>query len=567
MKIERLDGLIFETMIRGGFKNLCNHEKQINDMNVFPVPDGDTGYNMRRTLENGINHAKSNKHMGCYLKELSKGMLLGARGNSGVILSQLFRGMADELERDSFVDAGELRDALIRAYKTAYSAVIRPVEGTLLTVSREGIENIRSQIRRGTTCDMVMSMYLAEMKKSVRHTPEILAALKEAGVLDSGAVGYITVVDGMTRAMYGEDIELMGETVESNVEKTDFKSEIDANTPFLYGYCMEFLLQLSNHKLSIKDFNLESFIKCLSKQGSSLVVIQSDSIVKVHIHTFSPEKIIEIARQYGEFVSFKLENMQVQHEELEVRKTISGEVAATSIDENSFTNSSKASCSHKKLAIVAVAEGSGISDILRGCGCDIVLEGGQSMNTSSEDFVRAYYALDADRIIVLPNNSNITQSATQAVEISKLTNITIIPTKSVMEGYYALALGSPDIENVDERMEKMKDGANSITTVYIARAVKDYVDSFFSCKRGEYIGLVGKKLISADTDIVKALVKAISSVGDIENKGSFVILKGAKMDENVEARIDEALDKSFPDIDREFLDGGQKIYDVVVGIV
>ena len=566
MIIKRLNGTIFEAMIKGGFLNLCNHEKEINDINVFPVPDGDTGYNMRRTLENGIKNAESNVHLGIYLKNLSQGMLLGARGNSGVILSQLFKGMSKELERNSVVDAGELRDALIRAYKTAYSAVIHPVEGTLLTVAREGIENIRSQIGRNTTCDMVMSMYLAEMKKSVRHTPEILATLKEAGVLDSGAMGYIMIVDGMTRTMFGEELKPSNEIVVKDNKETTTPVQLGMNGEFTYGYCLEFLLQLLSSKRAFKEFNLQTFIQNLTKYGNSLAVVQSENIVKVHIHTFKPEKVLALARKYGEFIAFKMDNMQVQHEEHEKIEETKNKESIT--NEGMYINQDKMNGSHQSIAVVAVADGEGISNILLGCGCSIVLKGGQSMNVSSEDFVKAFDLLDTDRIVVLPNNENITPTAVQASKIcNSKKDIVVIPTESVMEGYYALAFGFLDVEDPVECIKQMKEGAESILTVCVAKAVKDYSNSTFSCKKGDYIGFIGKKLVSANSDMTKALLDAIAQVEDLENRGSFVILKGLKIDDELQEKLETELEEKFPDIERDFLDGGQKIYDVIVGII
>lgn len=567
MKLERINGVIFEAMVKGGYNNLCLHEKEINDMNIFPVPDGDTGYNMRMTLENGIKHARSNKHLGEYLNELNHGMLLGARGNSGVILSQLFHGMSVELERKSIVDAGELRDALVRAYKTAYAAVAHPVEGTILTVAREGIENVRSQVRRGTTVDMVMSMYLAEMRKSVKNTPEILKVLKDAGVLDSGAVGYITVVDGMTRAMYGEKIASDG--AKNLTEKAvDVTNSFNETSVFAYGYCTEFLLQLLNAKTDAYSFNPNDFIKELSAMGNSLVVIRSGSIVKVHIHTFEPENVIRSARRYGEFISFKLENMQVQHSEFENGKA-EREVALSASDDDLYTAKKiDRTAEHKPLAVVAVADGSGITEILKSCGADVVLPGGQTMNTSAEDFVAAYKSLNADKIVVLPDNGNIEQAALQAAEISGLGDkIVVIPTKSVIEGYYALAIGSPEIENTDERIAAMNDGAESILTVSVAMAVKDYVGTGLSCRKGDYLGFIGKKLVSAEKDRDTALVKTLKAVENLEDKSNFIVLKGAKISENDEENLSKSLEEEFSDISAEFLDGGQKIYDYIVGVV
>lgn len=552
MAYERLNGTIFEEIIRGGYRNLCNREEEIDGMNVFPVPDGDTGYNMRRTLENGIMTARSDKHMGRYLKALSRGMLLGARGNSGVILSQLFRGLAEELRDNGIVNAGELRDALICAYRTAYSAIVNPVEGTMLTVAREGIENIRASIRRGTTCEDVLVMFLAEMRQSVRRTPDLLPVLREAGVLDSGAIGLITIFDGMVRTLNGEKIALTVERPAETEKAFVPNAAVDENTPFTYGYCMEFLLQLSNAKRDVTLFDETAFIARLTEWGNSLVVVRADTVVKVHIHTFTPERVMEYARGFGEFIAFKLDNMQVQHEEFLVKKP----------------QEPQPSGEQKQLAVVSVADGAGISDILKGCGCDIVLEGGPMMNTSAEDFVRAYRSLSAERIAVLPNNENITQAAVQAARLCGIEDrLVLIGTKSPMEGYYALALGSPDMEDIDERIGCMRDGAESIVTVSVARAVRDYSDGVVSCRKGDFIGFIGKKLVSAAPDPVNAAIGAIARVPDIGERGSFVIFKGARLSAEEEERLDAALEEHFSDLDREFLEGGQSAYILIIGIV
>lgn len=566
MAFERLNGTSFEQLVRGGYRNLCNREQEIDSMNVFPVPDGDTGYNMRRTLENGIATAHPNKHMGRYLAELSRGMLLGARGNSGVILSQLFRGLAEELKDNGIVNAGELRDALVRSYRTAYSAIVNPVEGTMLTVAREGIENIRSRIVHGTTCRDVLIMYLDEMRVSVRRTPDLLSVLREAGVLDSGAIGLITIYDGMVRTLNGETIPLTVEHFDESTFAPSVDVDVDADTPFAFGYCMEFLLQLSNIKRDVTLFDEKEFISNLTKWGESLVVVRTDNVIKVHIHTFTPETVMAYAHKFGEFIAFKLDNMQLQHKEYLVKKNVETEtkdVAATEAK-----NVEVETKELKPLAVVSVADGVGISDILKGCGCDVVLEGGPMMNTSAEDFVRAYRSLAAERIVVLPNNENIAPAALQAARICGIEErVTIIETNSVMEGYYALALGSQDMESPDERIACMKDGAESIVTVSVARAVRDYASGEFSCKKGDYIGFIGKKLVSADPDLVRAAVSAIAKVPDIQDMGFFVIFKGARLTDENEQQLDAALEEHFSDLDREFLEGGQSAYVLIVGIV
>lgn len=573
-----MDGTLFEVMIKNGYTNLRNHEREINKMNIFPVPDGDTGFNMRQTLENGIKNAKPDKHLGEYLKGLSKGMLLGARGNSGVILSQLFSGIAKEVERNGYINAGELKNALVRAYKTAYSAVQHPVEGTILTVAREGIEGIRSQIRRGTTVSMVFSAYLAEMKKSVYRTPEMLGVLKEAGVLDSGAVGYVTIFEGMIKGMYGETVQPLfevDEEITAENAKGSVKTGLSKDGVFEYGYCLEFLLQLLDVKTARMPFNVKNFTEEIKTMGNSVVVVTEESIVKVHIHTFDPEKVMAFSRLYGEFISFKLENMQVQHEEFVATNGGENQKSDESVDSDGTATAEDmyAVKAHdlkeiKPLAIVAVADGDGISEMLSSCGADVVLRGGQTMNTPAKDFVKAYESLNAERILVLPNNANIVETATQAAVLcGKKDIVTVLPTGSVLEGYYGLALGTMDIEDVDERIARIADGAKSVQTVCVARAVKNYESKTFSCKEGDYIGFIGKKLVSASKDRTEALVSALKKITGVEDKSSFIVLTGAKITDRDEEFLDVAFENAFPSVPREFVFGGQSAYDVIVGVV
>ena len=534
-------------MIRSGLNNIRLKQAEINDMNVFPVPDGDTGTNMCRTLSSGIESATSSDSLGEYLKGVSSGMLMGARGNSGVILSQLFKGFYAELAKEDVVNPGQVKNALISAYKTAYRAVVHPVEGTVLTVAREGIENIKGQIYGSA-----FSMYLAEMRKSVLRTPDMLPALREAGVLDSGAVGYIAIVEGMVRAFYGDPVTcdewaLPGKenTGGENVKANCF----NADSQFTYGYCTEFLLQLLNAKLQGNAFDTGKFTQKLQTLGDSLVVIRDGDIVKVHIHSQKLAPVIEEAQRYGEFISFKLENMTVQHTERNAVKP-----------GNPITPG-------KEFGVIAVAEGDGTARLLSGVGADIVLRGGQTINTPSSDFADAYRRINARQIVVLPDNGNIYTAATQAKEITGMQNVTVIPTRSVMEGYYALVMGSADIEDADERISAMKEGAEGVTTLFVAKAVKDYSDGNIGCRKGDYVAFIGSRLVAAENDVVKATVKGLRQVPGIEEKCAFTVLKGLSFTANDQADLERELAEKFGAAESTFLYGGQSVYDLVIGIL
>lgn len=548
MKYKRINGTVFQSMIVNGYNNLCNYEKKINAMNVFPVSDGDTGTNMRTTLENGIKSARSNPHLGEYLKGLSSGMLWGARGNSGVILSQLFKGFYDKLARCSIADVGEVRDALILAYKTAYRSIVHPVEGTILTVAREGIEKIKHQFGSSHFVNDVFSLYLAEMRKSLQYLPELLPVLKEAGVMDSGALGYIVIVEGMLKAMYEEKVEIKsGSQIEAGVAESG-AAGFNADSEFTLGYCTEFLLQLLNAKVSRGAFNVTEFTNALSKLGDSLIVIEQDGVVKVHIHTLTPSKVIEEAQRYGEFTTFKLENMQLQHSEF--------------VREKEET----AQKTRKKFAVIAVAEGDGITEMYKDCGADIVISGGYAMGVSASEFSNAYKNANADRIVVLPNNGNNITAAEQGKALSGIENITVLPTKTVIEGYYALANGTSDIDDADARIEAMTDGMQTAVTVSVARSVKDYNSADISCKKGDMLGFIGKKLVCAGRSLTEALITALSKVENIEDKSCVFIVKGKAFDAD-ESELMQAIENNLCGLSCEFVEGGQNVFELVAGVI
>ncbi len=543
MKYKHVNGTVFQAMIVSGYNNLCNHEREINAMNVFPVSDGDTGTNMRTTLENGIQHAKPTEHLGAYLKELSTGMLWGARGNSGVILSQLFKGISDALVRCGIANVREVCDALVRAYRTAYRSVVHPVEGTILTAAREGIENIKSQFGRGSVVNDVFSLYLAEMRKSLEHLPDLLPVLKEAGVTDSGALGYIAVVDGMVQAMYDKGVEIAEGETAAYEDKSH--GAFNADSEFTLGYCTEFLLQTLKSKTSRFPFRVKEFTDALSGMGDSLIVIEQDGIVKVHIHTLTPAKVIEEAQRYGEFTAFKLENMQLQHSE--------------------FVKEKEKQMPHSKFAVIVVADGDGIMQMFRDSGADIVIDGGSSSGVSADEFAKAYRRVNADRIVVLPNNGNNENAAVQAKQLIGNENITILPTKTMIEGYYAMAFGTADIEDADARIEAMKDGMDSAITISVARSVKDFVSEDVSCKAGDYIAFLGKRPVLAGKSPKEVLSGALAKIEHIDEKSYAYFITGKQFSEDANELADE-IEREYS-ISCETIEGGQSVYELIVGVM
>ncbi len=545
MKIRRINGHTFERMIKSGLSNLKQYEEKVNAMNVFPVTDGDTGTNMCLTLENGINHAESNNDLGLYLKGLSDGMLLGARGNSGVILSQIFRGFYLELARDSIADVSELKDAFIRGYQTAYQTVTRPVEGTILTVAREGIENIKKQIRRGVYIPNLFSMYLAEMRKTLAQTPEMLSVLKEAGVVDSGGMGYVLLIEGMEKCLYGEEIVSSKIDFSAKNNSRTKENTFNSSSSFEVGYCMEFLLQLLNCRQS---FNLDDYIQVLKTMGDSLVCVQNDEIIKVHIHTKFPSRIIDESQKFGEFTSFKLENMQIQCDEMMNSIAVTKDVV------------------HKKLAIIAISNGEGIKDLLDSFGCDVVIDGGKTMNTSSEEILNALRSVSADKIVLFPNHENIVKAAEQAVKLSNLDNIVIMPSKNVMECYYALAMDFTDEEDVLERVKSMQEACGLIQTFQITQCVKSCVCNGVVCTKGEYV-ILNKGAPIACAKNYNQIIEVLESKQVFKDAESCLVFTGLDINDLDLCQYEQFVKEKLAGIDVSFMDGKQRIYDLIVGVI
>lgn len=550
MKTKKFNGVLLEKMMKNGLANLREHEEEVNRLNVFPVADGDTGTNMCLTLENGIRFSKTNEVAGFYLKSLSQGMLLGARGNSGVILSQFFKGFYTELARCTWIGPGELRNGLIRGYRCAYESVVKPVEGTILTVTREGIEHIRGQITRNSTTEEILSMYIAEMRKSLSYTPEILPVLKESCVVDSGAQGFIYIIEGMLGLLYGDSkYRRKAQEPSAAVKETPKKSAdfslFNENSRFELGYCTEFILQLLKDTRYSQRFELRRFISDLEAFGDSLVVVQDGRRVKVHIHTLRPEKVIALAREYGEFLTFKLENMQLQH--------------------NEVLKAEKKKLPHKALAMVSVVNGPGLQSLFEELGCDVVIRCEETMNASSQEFVKAFEQIDADDIVVLPNNKNVVLAAEQAVELFGGKNIHILPTHSVAQGYFAIAMDVPDREN-SFRIASMRDGLEGVATIIQTVASRDYSYHGFTCRAGENIALLDGELVCVSDSRVQAIMDTLRLVPDIGDRETCVVFCGEDVTGEERDELEELISEEYPLLEAEFIDGGQKVYNWMLGI-
>ncbi|MBQ7172589.1 MAG: DAK2 domain-containing protein [Clostridia bacterium] len=550
--INRIDGQKLEGMLANGYANLCLHEKKINDLNVFPVADGDTGVNMRLTVEKGLRSASPEPGVGEYLSEFSSGALLGARGNSGVILSQIIRGWYLALKEKEEIGNKELIDAFESGYRQAYAAVSHPVEGTILTVAREGLENIRPELDECEGAKELFSLYVREMKKSLANTPLLLDVLRKAGVVDSGAMGYIVFVEGMAMFLSGDILE--GKPGES-LAKNDFETSAVAETPdfdlfdetssFEKGYCTEFLLRLLKTEGYDKEFDLQSFLATLETMGESIVSVLEGTRLKVHVHTKEPEKVIAFARRYGEFLTFKLENMQLQYNE---RQKEAGERDLA------------------PLGIVAVVNGEEMKTLFTDLGCTKVIEASSEMNTSAEEFLDAIRKTNANRIVILPNNKNSVRAALQAASLSgKADRVTVIPTANMIEGYCAIEMDVASSEDTDYRIRLMQDGAENVSALLLTVATKDFEGETISAKKGQYLSLVDGEIVAASDDLKEALRIGLAHL-DPDGK-EICMAFGGKDGFAGAGDVETILGDAFPELEICPVYGGQTLYHWMIGLV
>lgn len=539
-----INGRDFEKMIRNGLNNLSLHVDEVDALNVFPVPDGDTGSNMYLTLRNAIENAKPNGDLDEFLLSLSTTMLLGARGNSGVILSQIFKGFAQRLKGKDEADAGDLSAALVSAYKTAYSSVKRPVEGTMLTVAREGIEKSRGQIKGDMPIDRLFSYYLAEMKKSLSYTPTLLPALKEAGVVDSGGMGYILIVEGMLKALYGEMITGDEEVrpLSAPLPALD-DADFHADSEFSFGYCMEFLLQLLSARTNVAAFDPDAFSDVLGEFGDSIVVVRDDERVKVHVHTKTPARVIEYAQKFGEFITFKLENMHLQHSQY---------VSATKKK-------------HYELAVLAVSNGAGMKKLYEEFEYCRVIDGGDMMNISCQEYINAFDSVDADCIVVMPNNKNSISAAQQAAKLTGHGNIHVLSTTNVAQGYLALSMDIP-IDTADERVRAFFENAAQAVTLSIARAVRESVIGGKTCNEGDYLAFLNGKVLGCHPDAARLVEEALHAP-EIDFSPEYMqIFVGAQTDAERLSNFQSALAAALPGVEFAYVDSGHAVYDMIISL-
>ena len=530
--MEFLTTEVFRFMLENAENNLLNYQKEIDAKNVFPVPDGDTGTNMTMTFQNGVLESKKITSDSIYdiAKGLSFGLLMGARGNSGVITSQIFRGFYMGLEKDQEVSVKMLAKAFMKGSEVSYKAVMKPVEGTILTVIRESSYYAYDYVKSNKKC--TVEEYFEELVRqaqiSLDNTPELMPLLKEVGVVDSGGFGLLTIFKGFLAAVKGEKIERLNKDVQ--VEEAQTKVESDE-----FGYCTEFILRLSETgKLTYEEEKLK---RNLSKLGNSLVVVTDEDLVKVHVHTLTPGNALNMAQRYGEFVKLKIENMSIQHENI--------------------IDMSQKEQPKKPYALISVAAGDGLVKAFRDLRVDHIVSGGQTMNPSCEDFVDAIHKIHADHIFIFPNNSNIILAANQARDICSDQDITVFATTSIQEGLTACLSFNPDADK-ETNIANMEEAIQHIVTGRITYAIKDTQVEGVSISENDYMGIQGKHIITSGKDLLNVAKQLIDSMVS-DDAELFTLIAGEDAKEDDITAISKYIEDTY-DLEVDTIQGDQPVF-------
>ena len=548
--MEKINGLVLAEMIDLGSKNLAKNAEKINALNVFPVPDGDTGTNMNLSMSSGAKETAANvvENIGELGKSFSKGLLMGARGNSGVILSQLFRGMSQHIADKKEVNAKEFAEAIQNGVSIAYKAIIKPVEGTILTVAREAAEAGLKAAENTTSVVEVMEAIYAEAQASLKRTPELLPILKEVGVVDSGGQGLVCVYQGFVAALKGEKIEGL-EAVETNVVDMQFEDDHDMDfmspEDIVYGFCTEFTVRLDKEK---KEFNEDKFREDMSKFGDSLLVISDSEYVKIHVHTETPGDVFNYGQQYGELIKIKSDNMREQHREV-LRKQEAKQVTAPK--------------ELKEQAMISISMGAGLSKVLTSMGVDYIVEGGQTMNPSTEDIMKAIKEVNAKNIFIFPNNKNIQLAAKQAAELAE-ENVFVVESKTAPQGLAAVMVYNPQAA-AEENFANMQEVLSTVSTLEVTHAVRDTNIEGVEIKKDEFMGIRNGKIVVSNLSLNTVLEELLEKSLD-EDSEIVTLYLGEESTEEYTDFLEQLIEEKYPDVEVELIESGQPVYPYIIGV-
>ncbi len=547
MALKTIDAKMLTKMFLAGAKNLDSKKEWINELNVFPVPDGDTGTNMTMTIMSAAKEvmAVDTDDMSAVCKAISSGSLRGASGNSGVILSQLFRGFTKSAAGKKELNVSDICMAMDKAVETAYKAVMKPKEGTILTVAKGGAAKANELLEEGCTeLGTFLGEVLKHMEATLARTPELLPVLKQAGVVDSGGQGLVEVLRGAYDAFLGKEVDFTAPAASKPAGKTS-SYDAQADMDIKFGYCTEFIIML-NRNFNIKtEMDFKAYLESI---GDSIVVVADDDIVKVHVHTNDPGFAIQKALKYGALSNLKIDNMRLEHQEKLFKMSEKEEEPPV--------------MEKKETGFIAVSIGDGLNGIFKELGVDYVIEGGQSMNPSTEDMLNAIEKVNADNIVILPNNKNIILAANQAQSLTKDKKVYVVPTKTVPQGITAVINYVPDL-SIEENLKVMEEEIRKVKTGQVTYAVRDTVVEDKEIKQGDYMGIGDKGILAVGTDIRAVALEMIKEMTD-EDVELISIYYGADVEEEEAAAFGAEVEKLYADCDIEIQKGGQPIYYYVV---
>lgn len=540
--ISKINGKLFADMIIQGAQNLSNNADLVDSLNVYPVPDGDTGTNMNLTMTSGREEVENNlsKNIGELGKTFSKGLLMGARGNSGVILSQLFRGFCKNIESESEINSKLLAESFQAGVETAYKAVMKPVEGTILTVAKDAAQAAIEKANNTEDCIELIEYIIVKANESLENTPNLLAVLKEVGVVDSGGKGLLCVYEGFLKALKGEKVEAKVAKLDKDEfvhDEHDFHGVINTED-IIYGYCTEMMVRFGKNK---KAFDEQEFRQDMSQFGDSLLVINDEEIVKVHVHTEYPGKVFNYGQQYGELIKLKVENMREQHREV-IRKE---------------QHTAKPKMETVETAIITISMGEGISEIFKSMGATHIISGGQTMNPSTEDIVKVIEQSKCKRAIILPNNKNILMASEQAASIVDAEAV-VIPTKSIPQGISALFQYDVDA-TLEENKAQMADSVNNVKSGSLTYAVRDTKIDGVEIKKDAFMGLIEDKIVSSQSDQLTTVTELLNEMLADDSEILTVII-GQDAEQAVTDNMINWIEEQYPDVEVEVHEGGQPIY-------
>lgn len=564
MEITSINSKLLARMFLAGAKNLDSKKDWINELNVFPVPDGDTGTNMTMTIMSAAKEVSSltNPTMAELAKAISSGSLRGARGNSGVILSQLFRGFCKVIKEYDEIDVTILCEACQKAVETAYKAVMKPKEGTILTVAKGAAE--KALELSDDTEDVVT--FVEEVIKQAEYvldqTPEMLPVLKQAGVVDSGGQGLVQVLKGAYDALIGKEIDYTIEGAPTGAAPAKISAETEAEIKF--GYCTEFIIVLNAPMSDNEEHAYKAFLESI---GDSIVVVADDEIVKTHVHTNDPGLALQKALTFGSLSKIKIDNMREEHQEKLIKdsqKLAAQQKAEEEAYEAAQADEKTNNMPAKEMGFVSVSIGEGMNEVFRGLGVDYLIEGGQTMNPSTEDMLNAIEHVNAKTVFILPNNKNIIMAANQAVDLVEDKQIIVIPTKTIPQGITALVNYIPD-HSAEENKEQMMAEIENVKTGQVTYAVRDTEIDGKTIKQNDFMGIGDKSILSVGTDLRATTLEMVDAMVD-EDSAIVSIYFGSNSDEDSANELAAAIEEKYPDVEVEVNDGGQPIYYYVISV-